>query len=301
MDFVDPMENETPPPMDTSYVDEQARRTERERVAALDPELFGDAREREPGAPREPGRFSPLTLRLNAGALDRGFTLRGYERGPISDYLLPVGSMVGLGLDYYPGAHVFNDALAHLGVQFDLHHSIYIESQGANETSYQTTALSWQLGLRYRGTLDDAGSEISPELSGGQQSFVVERGSLERPAPDGAPNVAYTFVRAGGLARAAVGDAWLGIHAAYLLTFDVGRIGRELGGASAHGAELGLSFAYRLGLGFALTVDLHGRLYVVSATPNDTAPSSARGAFDHYAQLDVGVEWRMPAEREIHF
>lgn len=305
MDFshlaAEPVDDETPPPMDTSYVEEHEAQVQAERRAALDPELFGEGGDapEAPSAPREPGRFSPLTARVSARAIHRGLSLVDYQRGPISDYLLPVGAAAGFGFDYYPGAHLFNDALAHVGLSFDMQHSLFVESQGANETSYATTALSWQLGLRYRVPLDDEGSDLGPELGAGQQIFRVERGHLGEPAPEGAPNVSYAYLRIGGSGRFFTGDFFLGVRAAYLPVFDVGPIAGQLGGASAHGAELGVSFSYPIDYGFSFLAELDARMYFLSATPNEESESSAGGAIDRFIGLSAGVEWRMPPETEL--
>lgn len=295
MDFVDPLENEAPPPMDTSYVAEQARRAEAERVAALDPELFGASED----TPRPPTRFSPVTARLGARAMHRGLSLLGYERGTLSDYLLPVGAAAAFSVEAYPGALFFDDALAHLGVRFDLTHSILVESSGANDNAYPTTAADWQLGLRYRAPLDEHGSDIGAELSVGQQGFVVERGHLGEPAPEGAPNVRYTGFRIGGSGRFYTGDVFVGVRAAYLPALDTGPIAAQLGGASAHGAELGASLEWPLELGFSLYAELDARVWVISATPNEASPSSAAGAVDRFIGLNLGAQWRMPSLAQL--
>lgn len=304
MDFVqEALEHEVPPPMQLDDIEELEARALAQRRAALDPELFGTAQRAEvpPGndAPVEPGHHSPLRVRAFVRAFNRGLGYQDASRGPITDYLLPIGTAVGLGLEYYPAAHLVNDELAHLGVQVELHHSFLVESQGPMDISYPTTELAWHVGLRYRILLDDRGSQLAPELGAGQQRFRVERGGLDNASPAGVPYADYSYLRAGLAIRMNVGDFTLGGHAAYLPSFDLGAIGAELGGGFGHGVSAGVDFLYPLDFGFSFLVQVDARVFVLGFEDDPESRSAATGAIDHYVGVNVGIEWDMPSSAEL--
>jgi len=238
-------------------------------------------------------------VRVFLRAFNRGLLYADPSRGPISDYGLPVGAAAGIGLEYYPGAHVANDAFAHIGVQAEFHHSLFVESNGPNDLMYPTTELAWHAGLTYRVPLDDAGSQIAPELGAGHQRFRVERGGLDNASPAGVPFVDYSYLRAGLSFRANVGDFVLGGHVAYMPSFDLGAIGSELGGGFGHGVGASAVFLYPIDLGFSFMAQLDARVFILDFDSSTTSRSAAGGATDHYIGLNVGVEWDMPSAAQL--
>lgn len=303
IDFaMEAIENETPPPPVDDIAEVEARQMAARRQN-LDPELYGGAtdEERPPvlaSEPAEVGEHSPLRVRALVRAFERGLTLQGVERGAITDYELPIGPAAGFGLEYYPGAHVTNSALAHLGLMVDFHHSFAVESQGPNDVAYPTTEYAWLAGLRFRLPLGGR-SEIGLEVAGGQQAFRVERGGLDNEAPVGVPYVEHSFLRAGGSFRIDAGDVVLGGRVAYLPTFDMGALGRELGGGFGHGVEAGFTFLYPLDLGFALLAEAEARVFILDFDSPGTSRSAAAGAIDRYVGVNVGVEWDFPAATQL--
>lgn len=304
IDFaMEAIENETPPPPVDDIAEVEARQMAARR-ANLDPELYGGGAvddERPPvlaSGPSEVGEHSPLRVRALVRAFNRGLTLQGVERGAITNYELPVGPAAGFGLEYYPGAHVTNSALGHLGLHVDFHHSFAVESQGPNDIAYPTTEYAWLAGLRFRLPLG-GGSEIGLEVAGGQQTFRVERGGLDNEAPVGVPFVEHSFLRAGGSFRANTGDFSLGGRVAYLPTFDMGMLGSELGGGFGHGIEAGFTFAYPLGLGFSFLAEAEARVFILDFDSPNTSRSAAASAIDRYVGLNLGVEWDFPAATQL--
>ncbi|MBX3273674.1 MAG: hypothetical protein KF729_25645 [Sandaracinaceae bacterium] len=305
MDFaMEAIEHERPPPPVNDLAEVEARR-DAARRRNLDPELYGGASrddERPPGfassGPAEVGEHSPLRVRALLRAFHRGLTFSGVERGPITDYILPVGPAAGFGVEYYPGAHVTNSALAHLGVHVDFRHSFAVESQGPNDIAYPTTARAWLAGLRLRLPFG-GGTELGLELAGGQETFRVERGGLDQEAPVGVPFTDYSFLRAGVSFRIHAGDYALGGRVAYLPSFDLGPLGTELGGGLGHGVEAGFVVAIPLGLGFSFLAEAEARVFVLQLEPTSSARSAARGAIDRYVGVNAGVEWDFPAATQL--
>ncbi len=305
IDFVmEAMENEAPPPPVNDIAEVEARALAQRR-ATLDPELYGGGaadEERPPGmapsGPAEVGEHSPLRVRALLRAFNRGLTFQGIERGGITDYELLVGPAAGFGLEYYPGAHGTNSALAHLGLHADFHHSFAVESQGPNDIAYPTTEYAWLLGLRFRIPLG-GDSQLGLEVAGGQQAFRVERGTLGNEAPVGVPYVEQSFLRAGGSFRADLGDVVLGGRAAYLPTFHMGMLGDELGGGFGHGIEAGFTFAYPFGLGFSFLAEAEARVFLLDFDSPNTSRSAAASAVDRYVGVNVGLEWDLPAATQL--
>jgi hypothetical protein len=261
----------------------------------LDPELFGE------DAPAERARYSPLTARIAARAFHRGLSYRDYESGAVANYDLPLGAAALVAVDYYPLAHVLNDGWAHLGFSWGFAHSIGVESIGPNNIGYPTNAYQWQIGLRYRVPLDDAGGEIGFEAGYGEQGFHVERGNLENPSPEGVPAVDYDLFRVGVAGRFTIGEAAIGGRLAYLPVIASGAIASPefFGGADTHGFEVGVDFTYHLGLGFEVLAEIDLRLFSLSFPAAGTGDASAAGAFDRYLGANVGLRWRMPAHAQL--
>lgn len=298
MDFTAGYDDERPP----EHVPEPFARPEpsadelAERSSNLDPELFAEG---SSGA-SERARHSPLTARIAARVFHRGLSYRDYQSGAVANYDLPLGAAALLAVDYYPLAHVLNDAWAHLGVSWSFAHSIGVESIGPNEIGYPTNAYQWQVGLRYRVPLDDAGGEIGFEAGYGEHGFHVERGDLEAPAPEGVPFVDYDVVRLGVAGRFTFGEAAFGGRLAYLPAIETGEIASDeyFGGAEAHGFEAGVDFTYHLGLGFELLAEIDLRLFALSF-PASGGSAVAGGAFDRYIGANAGLRWRMPARSQL--
>ena len=302
MDFVEEaeqyaeMDREAPPPtVLTPPAQREAERVQ-ERRDSLDPELFGDGEPpAESAGPAAPNRFSPLRVRALLRAFNRGLSIVEPTRGDIADYQLAIGPAAGFGFEYYPGAHFTNSELAHVGLQFNFHHSFAVESGGPNGTTYPTNELSWLLGARYRAVLSPD-VVLGAELGAGQQSYHVERGDLSATGPAGVPFVDFSFVRIGGSARVRVGEFTLGGRIAYLPSFDLGGIGTELGGGMGHGVEVGVAFLYPIDLGFSFIAELDARVFVLDFDSPATSRSAAGGAVDHYVGLNVGVEFDLAAD-----
>jgi len=305
MDFTTPhvaMDDERPPPMDVSYVREHEARTLERRRAALDPELFGEASERpRASAPRERARFSPLTARAALRTFHRGLDYRDHARGAVTPYVLPLGAGLAIGADYYPAAHFLNDAWAHVGLTWSLTHSLGVESVGPNAVGYPTTAYAWQLGLRVRVPLDEAGGELAFEAGGGEHGFRVERGRLQDPSPEGVPGADYDLLRFAVSGRFMLGDASLGGRVGYLPVLASGAIASPayFGGAEVHGVEVGIELTYRLGLGFEVLAEVDARLFVLSFPQGNDAPASAAGALDRSIGANLGLRWTMPSEQQL--
>ncbi|MCC6876367.1 MAG: hypothetical protein IT378_18825 [Sandaracinaceae bacterium] len=289
------LDREAPPPMDVSDHDIRAAR-DAERRRNLDPELLDDER---PGqsAPREPARYTPLDTRVSIRAFERTLSYLGLERGRVTDYMLPIGFGARFAADYYPGAHLTNDALAHLGVGLDMSHSLFVQSTGANGVSYPTNAYNWMISLRARVPLDASGSEIAFEAGGGETGFRVERGSLAQPGPEGVPATDYDVFRFAASGRFAIGEAALTARAGYLPALGTGRMGTRdfFPGASAHGVEAAIGLRYALGLGFEFHAEAELRLFVLLFGNPPTADNVASGAIDQSIAVDAGLAWRMPA------
>lgn len=308
MDFVmEALENEEPPPMVMPDLDAiEAERME-ERRQNLDPELFGGAEDDEvpPGQQQSEGPsielagdHTPLRARAFARALNRGLTYTAIERGPITNYELPIGPAAGFGLEYYPGAHFTNDAIAHLGLQVGFHHSFAVESAGPGGINYPTTEMSWLVGLRYRVPLGGRAS-FGAEVAGGQQVFRVERGSLDNDAPLGVPYTEHSFLRAGLGFRSDLGDVGLGFRAAYLPVFHMGAIADELGGGFGHGVEAGVQLLVPIDFGFSFLAELESRVFLLDFDGDPSSPSAAPMAIDRYIGLNAGVEFDVPAASQM--
>ena len=303
MDFTTPlvaMDDERPPPMDISYVREHEARTLERRRAALDPELFGE-RPTPDATPRERARFSPLTARAALRVFHRGLDYRDYAHGPVTPYVLPLGAGLAIGADYYPAAHFLNDAWAQVGLTWSLTHSLGVESVGPNGVGYPTTAYAWQLGVRVRVPLDEAGGELAFEAGGGEHGFRVERGHLHDPPPEGVPGADYDLLRLAISGRFMIGEASLGARVGYLPVLASGAIASPayFGGAEVHGVEAGIELTYRLGLGFELLAELDARLFVLSFPEATDAPAAASGALDRSIGANLGLRWTMPSERQL--
>ncbi len=308
MDFAAELaEHEAPPPMEMSDLAAIHARSEAARHSALDPELTGRARPAlDPelarvATPRERGRFSPLTARVAFRLFDRDLSYLGYQAGPVTPYSLPIGPAVAVAVDYYPAAHVVNDAWAHLGIAWSVVQSFAVQSAGPNAVTYPTNAYAWQLGARYRVPVDGAGGEVAFEAGGGQQGFAVQRGALQSPAPEGVPVTRYDYLRVAASARFTIDDAAIGGRIGYLPVLSVGELAsaRYFGNAEAHGFEAGVDFTYRLGLGFELLAEVDARLFVLSFAPSDTAAALAQGAVDRTLGASLGLRWTMPAESAL--
>jgi hypothetical protein len=304
MDFTAYQDDERPPPMDMSYVAEAERVEAERRRAMLDPELYPSAREEEatePSGPVELGRYSPLVARVAARAFHRGLGYRDYSSGAVANYDLPLGAAALVAVDYYPIAHASNDLWAHFALSWSFVHSLGVESIGANDIHYPTNAYAWNVGLRYRVPLDDAGGEIGFEAGYGEHGFHVERGDLQSPGPQGVPAVDYDLVRLAVTGRFMIDAASIGGRLGYLPAIDTGEIASEafFGGASAHGIEAGLEFTYALGLGFEVLAELDMRLFVLEFADDASGSAKAAGALDRYVGANVGLRWRMPSHSEL--
>jgi hypothetical protein len=297
MDFTAHFDEEQPPPMQASDVEEVERREEEQRRSMLDPELFGEPSDTAQVAER--GRYTPLTARASIGAFHRALTYGGYQAGGVANYDLPLGAMASIGVDYYPGAHVLNDALAHLALSWSFSHSIGVESTSAEGISYPSNAYAWLVGLRYRIPIDS--SEIGLEVGGGEHGFHVERGALSDPEPSGVPPVDYDLLRFAVTGRFGFGDAAIGGRLAYLPVLGSGMLAsaRYFGGVETHGLEAAIDFTYAVGLGFEIFAEIEARLFVLDFAENAGGAAIASSAIDRYVAGRIGALWRMPAHAQM--
>lgn len=292
------LENEAPPPPDLSTDD-----VEQERVADLDPELFPDAEERaERGAVddevaglfsrRFDSRHSPVEAWLGLRGINRGIRYTGDEDGVMRPYDMPIGPSLTLGGEWYPGAHLTNGALAHLGVTLKLEQSVFLRSAGPNGASFPTSESYWALGMRTRFPLGEGRLSLSAAIA--RHAFSVEAEHPRDPAPDIA-TVAYTHGRFGADARAVMGAVTLTFDGAYLLVLDPGEIAEAhwFPGTTAHGVEAAIGFMYPLGDTFHLRASIDGRVYLLDFHPNDASSRNVGGALDRFIGATVAIGWEM--------
>ena len=295
------LENEAPPPPDLSTDDVEAHRT-----ADLDPELFPDAEERAESAavdeelaglfdPRFVSRHSPIEAYLGLRGLNRGFRYIDDRDGAMRPYDMPLGPGLAVGGEWYPGAHLTNDALAHIGLTADVEQSLFLSSAGPNGASYPTSESYWALGARARFPLGPSRLSLAAAIA--RHAFTIEVEHPSDPSPDIA-SVAYTHGRFGGDARIAMGSLSLTFDAAYLLILDAGEIAEDhwFPGTTAHGAEASVGFIYPLGDQFQLRGSIDARMYLLDFHSNDTDPRVVAGGLDRFIGATMALGWHLPAD-----
>lgn len=296
------LENEAPPPME---LDELQQEQQSRGGADLDPELFpdaeGDAGEADGDSgglfdPNFVSQHSPLEAQLGLRAINRGFRYRDDRSGALQPYDMPFGPELTMGAEWYPGAHVTNGALAHIGLVARVEQSILLSSAGPNDTSYPTSDTYWAIGTRARIPVGDDG-RVSFSAAYAHHSYSVEAAHPR----DGSPSIGsvdYEHGRFGADARLPMGDLALTLDGAYLLVLDAGEIGDEhwFPRTTAQGMEASLGFIYPLGNDFQLRGSIDGRLYLLDFHTRDGDAMQIGGAIDRFIGATAAIAWRMPGD-----
>lgn len=279
--------------------------------AAPEPEVSLEEEQEEeaaPAAPTEPvqkGKPSPLDVSVGVKIYGRSFRYTdsleqldpdaGYE--PLTDYSLDAAPMPFIGGHWYPGAHVTDSFLAHLGISAGYEMGIATKVRYEQEDQiFKQTHQLWYAGVR--GRIPVSVFTLGLGANYGGHAFALKDSA--DGSPNGVfPNVNYSFLELGGDVEVNIGKVILGGGGGYLLVLGVGEIGTD--GWFPNAKAKGGHFFGNAGWAFSPILDalvgIDVRRYGLNFNPVDvgTPPDRvAGGAIDTYIAATFALRFKIP-------
>ena len=240
--------------------------------------------EEAPAPPDSEGhRLTALNLGVGIELFSRRFFYKDDIFMALSKYSLPLGPAPQLELDWFPGAHVSQGAIARIGISFGFNYAVGITSVANDGTRYSTSAMRLRAALMGRLTLGPL--ELLPHVGYRLQSYSIANGATGAAKPN-IPDVNYSTLRAGlGLKISLVGPLSVTGGFAYQAPLSTGEIGTakyfprlKAGGLDANvGIAIGPLVNH---LELRLSGDYVRYWYSMNPEPGDAA--IAGGATDDY-------------------
>ena len=213
-------------------------------------------------------------------------SLRGYEVFP--------AFAVSVALDWFPGAHFTDSALAHFGLTGSFDTTLGLSSSTESGTAdFPTSMTAFSIGAIGRIPIDDL--HLLIDFTYGSQRFEIEDADALTPRPDIA-NVNYGFLRAGVGARYALSDrfALLGKFG-YRFVMSSGEIGEQdyFPRVSIGALDLDLGAGFRIWKGLEARASLYMQRYFMSMNSEPGDMRVAGGATDQYFGINLGIAYRL--------
>lgn len=270
---------------DKSAEPQKAKEKEAERV---------DADEHEKDTDQGGGTYNALDISVGPRLFSRSLSYADNIRNDVRGYNVFPASGIVAGLTWFPGAHVTDGVLAHLGLTASYATSIGLTSavEGAS-VDYDSKGQSYQLGLLGRIPLDTL--DLYLVASYGSQSFSIDHGDALSPRPDDIPNVDYKHLRAGLGARWQLDEDWAVLGGAgYRFVTNAGEIEEKFFPRLSIGAfDVDIGAAYRLFAGFELRFTIDMQRYFMTMNPEVGDPYVAGGAVDQWFAATLAAAYRL--------
>lgn len=201
--------------------------------------------------------------------------------------------VLGVGLQYYPGAHVSNAWSSNLGIDADFDYALGLKSNLRGQ-EYKTRAYEYAAGAIYRIPFES----FEPRIRVGYLRQVFE---VDVPAAIDLPRVEYSALRI-GIGTAIHVVEWLSFDAsyAYLLMFGNGQLDEQRFGDSvdSRGWEAGAGGMLRFKEVYGARVAVDYRRYKydfgTSFNPDVMLPT---GGTDGYLRLSLSFVYSLPGVR----
>ena len=242
---------------------------------------------------RPASRPSAFDIGVGAGVYMRRLSFRDDLFSKLHGYQLDAAPTIDLALTWFPGAHLTQRWLAHLGLAFRGSFALVFGSRGSDGVERATTAYGLDAGLVARIPI---GRVAQPELAVayGRQVYEVGGGvaSGEKPL---VPSVTYSFVRFGaGLRVRAHERVTLDGHAGYRLLVGTGELGTTYfprARVDAIDADATLTVALYRGLEARLGGAVQHYFAKLNPEPGD--PLVAGGLTDTHVTGTIALAYRL--------
>jgi hypothetical protein len=287
--------------------DKEAKSEPESKPEAEKPKEEEDAKEEAPEAKDDKPlhRPSPLSVAIGGRVFSRRFSYNQDVNANLRPYKVGPAPTIFGALAWYPGAHVSDGALAHIGIVADIEQSVATASVlDPASKKYSTSMLAYSLGLRWRIPFD--AHEVGISARYGRHAFEVS-GDSDPAATvaagaavkrDLVPDVAYQYVRPGVDARFGFGPFGVGVYVGYRLVLSAGGVQDAVWfpNAKVSAVDAGFFVTYELvpSLHALAGFDVRRYGYDMHSSPADLASRDvAGGAIDQYLAGSLGIEWRL--------
>lgn len=256
-------------------------------------EASGPAAEPSVPTPVAP-RPAAIDVSLGARWYGRFFAYHQDVFGELRGYDLAAAPSLNATIEWYPGAHVSSGPASWFGIIAQGAYVVGVSSRDSRDMSYGTTALSFDVGLRFRVPIGL--HDLGLHATYGQQHFSIENnggGGAEQQDP-GVPGVQYQSLRFGASVRLGASERvaiLLGASGMPLLgAGDIAQNYFRRATAAAVEAQLGVSIALLAGLELRIIAD--ARRYFFSMNPALGDRWIAGGALDHHLSAGAALAFR---------
>ncbi|MBL8685636.1 MAG: hypothetical protein JNK05_41045 [Myxococcales bacterium] len=247
----------------------------------------------EPPAPQAP-RPAAIDASLGARWYGRFFSYHQDVFGELRGYDLAAAPSLNASVEWYPGAHFSRGVASWFGIVAQGAFVLGVSSRDSRSMTYGTTALSFDVGLRFRVPIGL--HDIGLHATYGQQHFTIENNGGGGPGMQdpGVPGVQYQSIRVGASVRIGAGErVGILLGASGLPLLAAGDIGRNyFVRATAAGVEATLGVAIGLVAGLELRVLADARRYFYSMNPMVGDTWVAGGALDHHLSAGAAIAYR---------
>jgi len=275
-----PTDEETPPGIAPLRSDE-----------SMDQSALAERADQEEASSQRPSAFDvSLGGRLSRRSFGYNEALPG-----LRGYTLHLGPSAVLRGHWYPGAHVTDGVLAHIGLDLRGEFLIGVSSKNKDGQKFSNNSHTFGIGVRARVPLGKL--ELGAVAGFGQHTFGFAEAS-GKIDPD-VPDVTYNFVRLGLDARWPLfGPLSLQLATAYLVGLSQGEIAERawFPHTTGNGFEAEIGAAYAMSRMIGLELSLAVQRYFMSLNPEPKDPGVlgsthrvAGGALDQYLSLQFGV------------
>ncbi len=260
----------------------------------------------EEGASDGPRGPSPLDLTAGLRPMHRTFEFKntladkrpnqGFR--PLRRYELPLGPVVFVDLNWYPGSHFASGAAELIGLSAGFEKGFATESVFAEGTAQEqvlkTDEMQWYLGPKFR--LPFGEQRLAASAVFGQHSFTLKGDEAVSLVPD----VKYTFVRAMLEGDFRIGELVAGARIGKRFVFGTGDIEKAwFPNAKASSLEAGVTVGYRLASSLDLVLGFDWLRYAFDFNPVAQPPMGfesfvAGGAVDQYLTGHIAFRFHLP-------
>ena len=232
---------------------------------------------------------SPLEFSGGFQVLSRSFNYTDDVFSSLRPYSLGAAPAVFAKGQWYPGAHVTDGPLAHIGIKGGISTAIGVSSSTSTGESFPTESWGWSVGLRGRLPVDDV--TLHADVGYGGWDFTLSDAADGTQRPD-LPNVSYQFVELGTGLRWNMGlGLSLNGNFAYLATTSTGEIGSQawFPRSSSGGFDVGAGVGWKPIDEIEIRLSFDWRRFFFSMNPEPGDARVAGGAADDYIGGSVGV------------
>jgi hypothetical protein len=254
------------------------------------------------------GGLSPLDLTAGLRAMHRTFTfnqtiaeLRPNDGfGKLLRYKLPLGPVVFVDVNWYPGAHFAKGQAERIGISAGYEKGFAIstvyEPTGGQKRTLTTNEQGYYLGARYR--LPLGLHELGAQASFGQHTFELSGDAASPLVPD----VKYTYLKLGLDGSLSFGDLSLAARIGKRFVLDTGSLETVWfpGSVKTTSLEAGLTLGYRLLPTLEVVAGFDWLRYAFDFNPVQQRVGNeslvAGGAVDQYWYASLGARFRLPGQ-----